>query len=179
MAVSLYHQGANLNREHIRELTGQPDPGTTPDHPALHEWLLGWIEQDVDPRSFLDSLPGVLWHQSDAWRRRASQDVVLVHYDDLVNNLNGEMRRLAQRLDISVPEELWPVLIEAARFRQMRARAEAVVPGPSGILKDPAAFFRRGTSGAGAEVLTKAELALYYRRVDSMAPADLLEWLHR
>ncbi len=179
-AVSLYHQGENLNRERIRELTGQPDSGPASGHrPPLHQWLLGWIERDVDPRASLDSLPGVLWHLTDAWNRRATQDVLLVHFDDLVNDLDGEMRRLARRLGIFVPEETWPALVEAATFAQMRTRAEAIAPDPSGVLKDQRAFFRRGTSGAGAELLTATELDRYDRRASSMAPRGVLEWLHR
>jgi hypothetical protein len=180
MAVSLYHQGGNLDRQRIRQLTGQPDAGPTVDHrPPLHQWLLGWIEQDVDPKSALDSLPGVLSHLTDAWSRRVSQDVVLVHYDDLVDDLDAEMRRLASLLGISVPAETWPALVEAATFAQMRTRADSIVPDPSGILKNQAAFFRRGSSGAGAETLSSVELDRYYQRTSPMAPTDLLEWLHR
>jgi aryl sulfotransferase len=180
MAVSLYHQGGNLNRERMRELTGQPDLGPTADHrPPLHEWLLGWIEQDVEPKNSLDSLPGVLWHLTDAWNRRPAQDVVLVHYDDLLNDLDSEMRRIAGRLGIFVPEETWPALVEAATFAQMRARAASTAPDRSGILKDPTAFFRRGTSGAGAETLSKVELDRYHLRASTMAPIEILEWLHR
>jgi len=180
MAVSLYHQGGNLDRGRIRELTGQPDSEPTSDYrPPLHQWLLGWIEQDVDPKDSLDSLPGVLWHLTDAWNRRAIQDVVLLHYDDLVNDLDAEMRRLASWVGIPVSEETWPALVEAATFAQMRARADSIAPDPSGILKDQKAFFRRGSSGAGSEALTKVELDHYYRRASRMAPRDLLEWLHR
>jgi aryl sulfotransferase len=179
VAVSLYHQSGNLNRERIGQLTGQPDPRPTKDNrPPLHEWLLGWIEKDVDPRKSPDSLPGLLSHLTDAWHRRGTEDVVLVHYDDLVDNLDVEMRRLASRLGIPVSEETWPILVEAATFAQMRARADSIAPDPAGILKDQTAFFRRGTSGAGAETLTKGELDYYYRRASSMAPQDLLEWLH-
>ena len=49
----------------------------------------------------------------------------------------------------------------------------------SGVLKDPAAFFRRGYSGAGREVLSAAELKRYYARTARLAPPDLLDWLHR
>jgi hypothetical protein len=179
MAVSLYHQSGNLNRERIRELTGQPDSGRNTDNrPPLHQWLLGWIEQDVDPTDSLDSLPGVLWHLTDAWDRRATQDVVLIHYDDLVDDLDAEMRRLASRLGISVSEDIWSSLVEAATFAHMRARADSIAPDPSGILRKPAAFFRRGSSGAGAETLTRLELDHYCRRVSRLAPMDLLEWLH-
>ena len=47
------------------------------------------------------------------------------------------------------------------------------VIGPAGILKSSAAFFRRGTSGAGREQLSEAELADYRRRAAQLAPPDL------
>jgi hypothetical protein len=46
-------------------------------------------------------------------------------------------------------------------------------------LKDPAAFFRHGTSGDGSALLTPDELARYHERVATLAPADLVAWLHR
>lgn len=42
----------------------------------------------------------------------------------------------------------------------------------------PSAFFRRGTSGAGRELLTSAELARYHAHAARFAPADMLTWLH-
>jgi aryl sulfotransferase len=180
MAVSLYHHSANLNRERIRELIGGDDTGTeTPPRPPLHQWLVEWVDQEVEPRESLDSLPGVLWHLTDAWHRQATQDVVLVHYDDLVRNLEAEMRRLAGRLGIDVPADTWPSLVEAASFAQMQARADALIPNTSDVLKNPAAFFRRGTSGAGVETLTASEVARYYQRAAALAPDDVLAWLHR
>ena len=50
-----------------------------------------WVDVDVDPREFPDSLPGVMWHVSDAWARRAEPNVVLAHYDDLRRDLEGEI----------------------------------------------------------------------------------------
>lgn len=61
----------------------------------------------------------------------------------------------------------------------MRARADWLAPDPSGVLKDRASFFRRGTSGAGRELLTNDELAHYRARTAELAPSDLLGWLHR
>jgi hypothetical protein len=179
MAVSLYYHSANLNRERIGELIGRDDPPTkSPQRPPLHQWLVDWIEQETDPRESLDSLPGVLWHLTDAWNRRTTQDVILVHYDDLVHDLEAEMRRLANRLGIVVPPERWPSLTAAASFPQMRANADALIPDPSGVLKSSAAFFRRGTSGAGSETLTPTEVADYHQRAEELAPTDLLAWLH-
>src|SRR5206468_6178515 len=50
-AVSLYHQGDNIDRQRLRELTGAPEPATprSPSKP-VHEWLLSWIASHDDPR---------------------------------------------------------------------------------------------------------------------------------
>lgn len=178
-AVSLYYQGENINRARMRQLTGQPESAAPPaPRPPLHEWLLAWIDNDADPRAEMDSLPGVLWHLSDAWARRSQPNVVIVHYADLVADLETQMRQLAGLLEMTVPGSAWPALVEAATFEQMRAGAEQIL-GPPGVLKSTAAFFRRGTSGAGREQLTGAELAHYAARAATMAPRDLLPWLHR
>jgi aryl sulfotransferase len=179
-AVSLYHQGNNLDRERIRALTGQPktDGPVTP-RPSLHEWLSSWITSEATPDQELDSLPGVMWHLSDAWARRHGPNIVLVHYADLVADLEGEMRSLAALLGITVPENIWPDLVAAATFDSMRALAGKSAPDLAGVLKDPSAFFRRGTSGAGIEALTGDELARYHARTAQLAPPDLLAWLHR
>jgi aryl sulfotransferase len=178
MAVSLYHQAANLDRERIAALTGNP-VAVRRARPPLDEWLVSWAAATADPRAELDSLPGVLHHLTDAWRRRDDERVVLVHYDDLCADLSGEMRRVADRLGIDVPEAVWPSLVGAATFDRMRERADQVAPDPAGILRDRARFFRRGTSGAGEEVLPPDALRRYRERVADLAPPGLVGWLHR
>ena len=215
MAVSLYHQGSNINRDRVRELTGQSGPEADrqrpagPPRPPLHDWLVSWIEAEDEAGEHLDSLAGVMWHLSDAWGRRTSPGctgadpagpnpagpdpavadpaasdganpaVLLVHYDDLSADLDGQMRRLAALLGISVGPHIWPSLVRAATFDAMRARAAAQAPDAAGILKEPAAFFRRGYSGAGRETLSLAEFERYEAHASQLAPPDLLGWLHR
>jgi hypothetical protein len=180
MAVSLYHQAGNLDRERLRELTGQPLPEGPPrPRPSLQQWLPSWVDQEVDPRTELDSLPGVLWHLGDAWSRRHEPNVELVHYDDLRADLGGQMRRLAERWGLTVPAQRWPELVEAATFDRMRERADRLAPDRLGVLRDRRAFFRRGGSGQGRELLDGAALARYRARAAALAPPDLLAWLHR
>jgi len=179
-AVSLYHQGDNIDREVLRRLVGLPEPAAPPaPRPGLHDWLVEWIEDDPAPDESFDSLPGVLWHLDGAWSRRSEPNVLLVHYDDLQHDLDRAMRELAARLRIDVDEAAWPALVRAASFSEMSARAESLLPDRNGVLTDPAAFFRRGTSGAGSEVLTEGELARYHERARALAPPVLLRWLHR
>jgi aryl sulfotransferase len=179
-AVSLYHQGENIDRAVLRRLVGLPPDDAPPAaRPGLHDWLVEWIEDDPPPDESFDSLPGVLWHLTGAWERQAEPNMLLVHYADLERDLAGSMRRIAGGLGIEVDEPTWPALVRAASFSEMSARAESLLPDRNGILRDPAAFFRRGTSGAGREVLTDAELDRYDERARRLAPADLLGWLHR
>jgi aryl sulfotransferase len=180
MAVSMYHQSDNLDRSRLRALTGQPEPAAPePVRPTPSAAIRGWVESDDDPRTALDSLAGVMWHYTDAWARRDEPNVVLVHYDDLVSDLDGEMRRIAGRLGETVPDDRWAELVRAATFERMRGRAEWLVPDRAGVLKDAHAFFRRGGSGAGRDVLGAEGVARYHQRAAELAPADLLEWLHR
>jgi hypothetical protein len=123
----------------------------------------------------------MLTYLAAAWARRNEPNVVLVHYEDLSADLSGEMRRLAARLDITVPEAKWPSLVHAATFRQMRATADRIQPLRDivdGASQDSAAFFRRGTPGDGRALLSEGELADYYARAAQLAPPDLLAWLH-
>jgi aryl sulfotransferase len=180
MAVSLYHQSGNLDRVRIAALAGMPvpEPSSEP-RPSLHDWLVEWIDRDVDPHSALDSLPGVLAHASDA-RDRASRtdNVLVVRYEDLLADLDGQMRAIADRLGIAVDPVIWPSLVSAATLDAMRSNLDAVVPDTGGILKDRGAFFRRGTAGAGRETLTGAEYAHYRQRVRDLSSPELDAWLH-
>ena len=178
MAVSLYHQAANIDRARLRQLTGQPEPGEPPrPRKPLHDWLTDWINEDAGPRKEMDSLPGVMWHLSDAWARRTEPNVLLVRYDDLLDDLEGQMRWLAGQLGIAVPDKAWPALVRAATFEGMRGSADKLVP-TAGIFKSSAAFFRRGNSGAGREILSDEEIAAYHARAARLAPPDMLAWLH-
>jgi aryl sulfotransferase len=157
-------------------------PGRLPppaDRPVpLRSHLLRWIAEDSDPREYPDSLPGLLWHLSDAWARRGEPNVLMMHYDELSSDLDGQMRRIASQLGITVPAAAWPALVQAATFERMRASADQIIPTANGGFQTSAAFFHRGVSGAGRGMLSDAELAGYYERAARLAPPDLLEWLH-
>ena len=145
----------------------------------LHEALVEWIGGDDDSRRYSSSLPAVMRHLSEAWTRRADPNVVLVRYDDLLSDLERQMRRLADGLGIAVAEGSWPALVEAATFERMRDRDDVLVPPPPEVAANNALFFRRGTSGAAREILSDEEMARYHAQVARLAPPELIEWLHR
>jgi aryl sulfotransferase len=182
VAVSLHHQSQNLDRETIQRLLGEPAQEQAPAPRARRgerEAFLAWMAHDDPPFENLDSLRGVAWQQSVAWSRRHNPAVVLLHYGDLSRDLEGQMRRLAGRLGIAVPERTWPAMVDAATFDRMRRRADDLVPNErQPIFKANARFFRSGTSGQWRAWLTAEDLAEYQKRIGALTTPDLADWLH-
>ena len=99
-------------------------------------------------RPRVGQLAATLHHLSTFWAVRDARTSCCFHYDDLKADLEGQMRRLAARLDISVPEDRWPELVDAATFERMRAGADRIAPDTThAIWQDNQQFFHRGTSG--------------------------------
>jgi hypothetical protein len=172
------HHRRNIDRALMSRLSGQPEL-PAPGDVTEHDWLVEWIDRSSDPGTDLDSLDGVVHHVADAWSRRDQPNVALVHYDDLSRDLDGEMRRLAGRLGIEIDEATWAGLRDAARLDHMRSRAERVTPGPTGLFKEPAKFFRSGEVGTARSLLTSDEIRRYERRLASLASRDVVAWLDR
>jgi aryl sulfotransferase len=181
--MALFGARANaVGLDDIAELiAGGPPP--RPEADAERFWL--WVEQDEqetvgDDAGAGGSLRGALHHLSTFWAVRDRANVVLVHYDDLKTDLEGQMRYLAQRLGISVPEDRWAELVESATFDKMRERADVIVPDSShAIWQDNRQFFNRGVSGQWRTMLDEDDLRRYRARVAQLADADLARWVHR
>ena len=90
----------------------------------------------------------------------------------LVADLGGRMRWLADLLDVSVDPAAWPGLVQGATFASMRAEAGRRTPDQRGVLKDPAAFFKRGQPGAGHEALSPEDTAAYAERVRGLVASE-------
>jgi hypothetical protein len=142
------------------------------------EWFWSWVDQVAPPTTTVMSLTATLHHISTFWSVRPN--VVLLHYQDLQDDLEGQMRRLAGRLGIDVAEDRWLGLVRAATFQEMRRRADQVAPDVSEKLwLDNQRFFHRGTTGQWRSVLGPEDLARYRARVAELADPDLAAWLHR
>jgi hypothetical protein len=190
VALSMDHHMANLNLETFRAARAAaaaddgvelPPPITPPprlDDPRDRFWA--WVANEAPVTESGSSLRRTLEHFATFWDVD-DLDVVLLHYDDLQADLGGEMRRLARHLDIDVPEDRWPTLVEAATFASMKEQASTTAPNAGkGAWHDDQAFFNRGTSGQWREVIrTEDDLARYREHVESIAAADLAAWAHR
>ncbi|PZS23659.1 MAG: sulfotransferase [Pseudonocardiales bacterium] len=155
-------------------------PRTAPPETEI-ERFWHWVDNPAPVSESSASLAALVHHIRTFWPATAgAPNLVLLHYDDLQADLEGQMRHLARRLRIDVPEQRWPQLVPAARFGEMRSRADHLVPNRGDDLwRDNAEFFHRGTSGQWRALLRSDDLRRYHRRVAELGDPEVAGWLHR
>jgi hypothetical protein len=169
-------RGNAVGNDDLAELLRGWEP--TPTDPLERFWR--WVDEPPDCELARQNLATTMHHLATFWELRDRPNVVLVHYADLERDLEGEMRRIAQRLGIAIDEHRLPGLVDAAGFDSMRARADDVVPNSSeDVWLSNEAFFHRGVSGQWQALLDDAGRERYTERVRQLAPGDLIEWAHQ
>jgi hypothetical protein len=148
-----------------------------PTDPLARFWH--WVDDSREGELTHVNLASTMHHLATFWEAREQPNVVLVHYADLQRTLEGEMRRIAQRLDIEIDEDSLPDLVAAAGFDAMRERADEIAPDSTqGLWHSNRAFFHSGRNGQWQELLDEAGRRRYAERVKQLAPTDLIEWAH-
>ena len=188
VAISWAHHSDNINHEALftarERAVGNEDLAEmyrdwepAPTDPLARFWR--WVDDSTEGELRHVNLASTMHHLATFWEVREQPNVVLVHYADLQRDLEGEMRRIAQRLDIDIDEDRLPDLVAAAGFDTMRERADEIVPDSTqGILQSNRAFFHSGSNGQWQELLDEAGRRRYAERVKQLAPPDLIEWAH-
>jgi hypothetical protein len=153
-------------------------PGLT-DDPDPVARLRTFIERPGAP-SDLISLAGVVRHLQTGWDRRHLPNVGLFHYADYQRDLVGQMVRLAGICGFEQDRDRLAELAPAAGIDAMRARADELAPdiAKSAHWKDPASFFRTGTSGEWEARATPELLVRYEERIAELVPEPLARWIH-
>lgn len=189
VAISWSHHSDNINLEALftardRAVGNEDlaemyrDRAPAPTDPLARFWR--WVDDSTTDQLAHVNLASTMHHLATFWEVRDRPNVVLVRYADLLSDLEGEMRRIAQRLDIDIDENVLPGLVAAAGFDSMRERADELAPDASqGILQNNRAFFNQGRNGQWQELLDDTDRRRYAERVHQLAPTDLIEWAHR
>ena len=183
VALSLHHHRTNLAHDAVLRALNAADPEPVTDRSPvptdIRETFLKWMNDDTSPLDDPYTLRALVAHQSQAWSRRDDPNLLLLHYDDLSRDLDAQMRHIAERLDIHVPEKSWPPLVAAASFERMRNQSAKLVPDESlGLIADPDKFFRAGSSGGWRNHLTDGDVTAYRQRLATLATPELVNWLH-
>ena len=118
-----------------------------------------------------------LSHLASWWPRRHCDNVLFVHYADLTVDLEGEMRRVAGFLDISIDESQWPTVVERCTLDAMRAEAEAIGGMDRGFDGGASAFFFKGGMGRGTKLLPAHLAARCLELAAEQLPLEAAAWL--
>jgi aryl sulfotransferase len=100
--------------------------------------------------------------QRSYWAVRGQPNVLMIHYNDLKADLEGEMRRIAAFIGVKTPPSLWPDLVDAASFTSMQRDGDAILGMAAQSWKEGSkTFLHKGTNDRWRGLLTDADLADY------------------
>ncbi|MEP5938161.1 MAG: sulfotransferase domain-containing protein [Erythrobacter sp.] len=180
-ALSFHNHKLNYTDELIATTTeismadpkfGTPYLRTGPD-PAVH--FRNWVEGEADHVG--DKKCGYFYMENSYWAARHEPNLLMVHFADLKEGLEGEMRRIAEFLEIEVEEDLWPQLVEAAGFDAMKKRAAQLLPTADTIWQGGGnTFLHKGQNARWKGVYDQADLKKYDAKVADQFSPSLARW---
>jgi aryl sulfotransferase len=88
------------------------------------------------------------------------------------------MRRVADFLSIEVDPEVWPSLVEAATFEDMKRQGDALLPHVGLVFEGGTdRFLFKGSNGRWREEIPAEDLALYDEIAASRFTPGLSRWI--
>lgn len=167
VAWSLHNHHLHANEAWFAALNDTPGrvgPPIAPANPDVAAYFREWLDGDGAPFwPFWENVRS--W-----WAVRHLPNVHLVHFAALKRDLPGEMRRIAEFLEIEVEPIAWPRIVRHCGFEWMKANAAKAAP-LGGVFWDGGAgtFINQGTNGRWRDTLTPRDVADY----EAMALAEL------
>ncbi len=172
---SYYNHHANHTQEAydmVNSLPGMEEHPFEPPNEDIRQYFHDWLDKDGYP----------IWpywsHIRSWWEIRDLPNVLLLHFNNLKSDLEGEMRSIARFLEIEVDGALWPVLVEHCTFDYMKEHASTVV-GPLEVLFKGGGktFINKGTNGRWRDVLTATDIQKYENAASENLSPDCASWL--
>lgn len=180
--MSFWNHYANYTDEFYAKLASTPGlvgdslPRCPDDlHEAWHGWITrGWFEWESEGYPFW----GNMHHTQSWWDFRHLNNILFVHFNDLLADLSGEIGRIAFYLDLDIPNDSINRITEAVAFANVKKRAVRMTRESSTFWKGGMkTFFFKGTNGRWKDVLTADELILYKAAVARVLSPGCASWL--
>ena len=173
---SMYNHHFHLNDVLYDGLKALPQPwGPVIGRPHTHDlraYFLDWFHNDGYPFwPFWDNLR--TW-----WPARNLPNVHFIHYQNLKDDMEGEIRRIAAFLDIPIDEHKWEKIVYHCTFDYMKHNATLSTP-LGGVIFDGGAkvFVNQGTNGRWKEILTAEDIEMYEKRAVEELGEACAYWL--
>ncbi|MEJ2360695.1 MAG: sulfotransferase domain-containing protein [Gammaproteobacteria bacterium] len=164
---SLYNHHSTANENWYGALNDTPGlvgPRIEPPPDSIVQYYHDWLDKDGYPMwPFWENVRS--W-----WAIRNLPNVYMLHFANLKKDMPGEMRKIAEFLEIPIDESRWDDIVEHCTFDYMKAHATKSVP-LGGAFWDGGAetFIHKGINGRWRDVLSEEEIAKY----DKIAAKEL------
>ncbi|PSB04792.1 sulfotransferase domain-containing protein [Merismopedia glauca] len=172
---SLYNHHSNANEswyEALNDTPGRVGPPIGKPPESIQQYFHDWLEQDGYP--FWS-----IWENVKSWWEiQHLPNVLLVHYAQLKQDLPGQIRRIAEFLNISIDEEKWDAIVEHCSFDYMKQHAAQSVPLGGTLWKGGAkTFIHQGINGRWRDTLSPEESQRYEQIAREKLGEDCAYWL--
>ena len=106
----------------VNDTPGRVGPPIEPPPASVREYFLDWLERDGYPFwPFWENVRS--W-----WAIRDLPNLLLLHFEELKADMPGEIRRIADFLEVPIDRDAWPAILEHCSFDYMKAHATKIVP---------------------------------------------------
>lgn len=182
--MSWWNHYSNFTDAHFERLAALPNqvgpmlPRCPDDiHVYWWQWIRqGWFEWEVEGYPAW----GNMHHTQTWWHFRHLDNILFVHFNDLLADLEGEIGRVAAFLDIPVTAEIITEVARAVGFDAVKRQATADPKAGKNVWKGGmATFFNKGTNGRWRTVLSDEEVAMYEETAVKVLTPDCKEWLEQ
>jgi aryl sulfotransferase len=183
--MSFHNQVSGFTPQMLDALdrTGLEDDTIRRPYPRFTEdsarYFQRWLSEGVVP-GHQDGTPTVSFFDFERswWEQQHLSNLLLVHYNDLKADLPGEMRRVADFLGISVSPEVWPQLVEAARFEAMRRDGAVLMGSVAATFRGGSSrFFHKGTNERWRGIFREDDLLVYDAKVRAKLSPACARWV--
>jgi aryl sulfotransferase len=156
----------------INETPGRVGPPLPKADPDIRRYFRTWLQQDGHPY-------WSMWENVQSWwAARDLPNVRLVHFENLKQDLEGEIRGIAEFLGTEVPPSHWPRIVEHCTFDWMKSHADLVTPlGGAAWDGGGSTFIHKGTNGRWRDVLSPDESQSYEDMAVERLGAECAHWL--
>ena len=172
---SMYNHHVNANQswyDALNDTPGRVGPPIGPPPADIRQYWREWFDRDGHPFwPFWENVRS--W-----WAIRDLPNVKFVHFADLKKDMAGEIRGIADFLDIDIDEARWDDILTHCSFEWMKKNATKTVP-LGGAFWDAGAevFINKGVNGRWTASLTPAEAAAYEERSRAELGDACARWL--
>lgn len=175
IAWSLHNHLINHTEDFYRHINEPPDrlgPLVSPPPVSVVQFFREWLSGDGYP----------IWpfwdHVLSWWQIRRLPNVLLMHFADLKRDISGEIRRIADFLEIPADEELLARVIGHSSFDHMKANAARYAPMNGAVWQGGATtFIHKGTNGRWRDALGARERRQYEQVAEERLGPVCAHWL--